>query len=536
MADYKYRVAVGDAEYEVTAPDENTAWQWANMTHAAAKTAPKPQEELGFLGALREGSTVLGDVPEAFSFATGRKGAREELVKARETEEKRATGFGADKSLDENWQTLKEMAGESLGQLAAPAAAGLAGTFTGGPLVGLGAAAATAYTQYGVQDLARQAEEDKARIARGEEPLGPMPGKAAVAATGQTLLDFAGARFFRPLAELFPFARPLLGGGSKKAAGEAAEAVVEAARKGQITYAGGIARGTAKGAAFEMPQEIAQTALERWQAGLPLDDDSALEEYKQSAVGALVLGGGVGAVSGGLGVAKERAASEAPPAAEPPASAELLTEFDKLFTAEVAAEMQANPGVTRGDIAKRVRERAGDIAEQARANVEAAQAQTEAGAGLDGGAGQPDVDVAGAAGAGVPPTGAPTPTGEDTQTVPQAEPIGVAGTGEPVSGVAGAETGTDSTLTPETYVNRYFAGEGRGDTPGDLEMQQYAANFGPEIEAEFVRRQSTGATATAPETQAAETQAAEDFYPDLMPAYTAETSVTKQRALSSCGS
>jgi hypothetical protein len=415
---------------------------------AAAAPAEKPQEELGFLGALREGSTVLGDVPEAFGFATGRKGAREELVKARETEEKRATGFGADKSLDENWQTLKEMAGESLGQLAAPAAAGFAGTFAGGPLVGLGAAVATAYTQYGVQNLARQAEEDKARIARGEEPLGPMPGRAAAAAAGQTGLDFAGARFFRPLAELFPFVRPLLGAGSKKAAGEAAEAVVEAARKGQITYAGGIARGTVKGAAFEMPQEIAQTALERWQAGLPLDDDSALEEYKQSAIGSLVLGGGVGAVSGGLGVAKERAASEAPPVAEPPASAELLTEFDKLFTAEVASEMQANPGVTRGDIAKRVRERAGDIAEQARANVEATQAQAEAGAGLDGGTSQPDVDVAGAAGAGVPPAGTAATTGEATQTVPQAEPVGVASTGVPTSDVTGAEAGAVGALTP----------------------------------------------------------------------------------------
>jgi hypothetical protein len=504
-----------------------------------AAPAEKPQEELGFLGALREGSTVLGDVPEAFSFATGRKGAREELVKARETEEKRATGFGADKSLDENWQTLKEMAGESLGQFAAPAAAGLAGTFAGGPLVGLGAAAATAFTQYGTQNLARQAEEDEARIVRGEKPLGPMPGRAAAAAVGQTGLDFAGARFFRPLAELFPFARPLLGGGSKKAAGEAAEAVVEAARKGQITYAGGIARGTAKGAAFEMPQEIAQTALERWQAGLPLDDDSALEEYKQSAVGALVLGGGIGAVSGGLGVAKERAASEAPPAAEPPASAELLTEFDKLFTAEVASEMQANPGVTRGDIAKRVRERAGDIAEQARANVEATQTQAKAGAGLDGGAGQPDVDVAGAAGAGVPVAGAPTPTGEATQTVSQAEPIGVAGTGEPAGVATGAETGADSTLTPITgkQVEQVpskttidINGQKRTveTAPTLAGAQQLAAELGVTGE-----RYPALAEATLPEaeTQAAETQAAEDFYPDLMPAYTAETSVAKQRAL-----
>jgi hypothetical protein len=39
MADAKYRVTVGGATYEVTAPDANTAWQWANMTHAQRTTA-----------------------------------------------------------------------------------------------------------------------------------------------------------------------------------------------------------------------------------------------------------------------------------------------------------------------------------------------------------------------------------------------------------------------------------------------------------------------------------------------------------------
>jgi hypothetical protein len=52
-------------------------------------------------------------------------------------------------------------------------------------------------------------------------------------------------------------------------------------------------------------------------------------------------------------------------------------------------------------------------------------------------------------------------------------------------------------LTPQTYVDRYLTGEGRGNTPGDLEMQQYAANFGPEIEAEFARRRGGGTTRAA---------------------------------------
>jgi|GEM_PF-2393266 len=38
MADNKYKVKVGDAEYLVTAPDANTAWQWANMTHQQEST------------------------------------------------------------------------------------------------------------------------------------------------------------------------------------------------------------------------------------------------------------------------------------------------------------------------------------------------------------------------------------------------------------------------------------------------------------------------------------------------------------------
>jgi len=39
----KYAVAVQDATYEVDAPDENTAWNWAVATHTAAKPAAPTQ-------------------------------------------------------------------------------------------------------------------------------------------------------------------------------------------------------------------------------------------------------------------------------------------------------------------------------------------------------------------------------------------------------------------------------------------------------------------------------------------------------------
>jgi hypothetical protein len=56
MADPKYRVKVGDAEYMVSAPDANTAWQWANMTHEQ----PAPKEKGSILDAPRDISLALG--------------------------------------------------------------------------------------------------------------------------------------------------------------------------------------------------------------------------------------------------------------------------------------------------------------------------------------------------------------------------------------------------------------------------------------------------------------------------------------------
>ena len=244
--------------------------------------------------------------------------------------------------------------------------------------------------------------------------------------------------------------------------------------------------------------------------------------------------------------------------------------------------------------------------------------------GVAGGASGPDVADVGAAGASVPPAGDAATAGEDAQTVSQAEPVGVAGVGEPVGGATGAEAGADGTLTPPTgtpsyvvdnaratvdvlrqrnpavldtitdlhaqdktaaeiatatkldvdtvrdvriglglpsqgkpsggktifipgdaeeravfeawrdnynsgkmaatvstpepmtvqsYVDRYIAGEGRDS----LEMQQFAANFAPEIEAEFQKRlnkpaptQAAATEESVADTTASDTQAEQD--------------------------
>lgn len=58
-------------------------------------------------------------------------------------------------------------------------------------------------------------------------------------------------------------------------------------------------------------------------------------------------------------------------------------------------------------------------------------------------------------------------------------------------------------ITPQSYVDRYLAGEGRGNTAADLELQQYAANNPTEIEAEFAKRAAPEAAQEAPTPQTA---------------------------------
>ena len=70
------------------------------------------------------------------------------------------------------------------------------------------------------------------------------------------------------------------------------------------------------------------------------------------------------------------------------------------------------------------------------------------------------------------------------------------------AGAKGAATAaaTDE-VSPEVsaYVDAYLAGHGRGSSAADLEMQQFAANHGPEIEQEFARRATASNSARAGE-------------------------------------
>ena len=112
-----------------------------------------PQKEAaGFFGSLFEGAKTLGIADEAAAYANDpSEKNRRALIKAGESKY-RQVGFGE----GENWEAFKQLLGGSLGQLAAPVAAGLAATPLTTPFGGLAAATATSGTQYTAQNLLRQ--------------------------------------------------------------------------------------------------------------------------------------------------------------------------------------------------------------------------------------------------------------------------------------------------------------------------------------------------------------------------------------------
>ena len=281
-------------------------------------TAPAEDKPYaGFSGSFKDAFTTLGLADEYAAFqANPTEETRDAFLKAGESKYK-TVGFGE----GQNWEAFKEVLGGSLGAMALPVAAGAAAAIP----AGLGAAAATAATvagapaapvtglisagtagkagysavaapQYFLQNALRQAGEQKAA---GLAPEDFSFGDAALAAAGQTGLDVLEFSVLGRMFRAFPILRSLAGRESSRIG----ESVAEAAANNTLkSVGGGVAKGVAGGVAFEVPQEIAQSALERWQAGLSLDDDSAMEEYKQSAYGALALAPLFGG-AGGAGAA-----------------------------------------------------------------------------------------------------------------------------------------------------------------------------------------------------------------------------------------
>ncbi len=258
---------------------------------------------------------------------------------------------------------------EQLPQMGATVAGAIAGSAAGAPLGPIGAlvgstagAVAPSFLQQYGSNIQRQAEED---IAAGRD-VDISRTAAAAAAVPQAALDVASQ---------FIVVGRVLG---KKLFGELGKKVDDLLAKGDIEAAEKlakeglvktVAKGAVVGVAAEVPTEVAQQALERAQAGLPLTSDDAMREYGEVAyqTGLMAPLGAVGRLAS-RSAARDKVQETAPPAdivsetqeeieavkkeqeaaakaAEPPlptsfegASPELRSALNKLDTPKKAAE------------------------------------------------------------------------------------------------------------------------------------------------------------------------------------------------------
>lgn len=254
------------------------------------------------------GAAIFGDKDEAAKAGLARSrdiGSRYEegadLEKVKKAYEERGLLSAAGEAVSQVPGAIAEQGAN----IAALAASGRLGSTLGKPfgakgqLVGAGLGALlTGGTQALGQNVERQAAEQE----RAGQPIDIDLKKAAVAAAPSAALDVAGTFI------------PLGGKIISKLTGIPAEALLgrsaaQVAKLAEERLAVTLSKGLATGALAEIPTEIAQQMLERWQAGLSLTDPDAMKEYGETAyqVGLLAPLGGVGRISERSGARDEMA-------------------------------------------------------------------------------------------------------------------------------------------------------------------------------------------------------------------------------------
>jgi hypothetical protein len=165
------------------------------------------------------------------------------------------------------------------------------GTLLGAPLGPVGAsigaalgAIATQIVPFYEQNLISQL---RAQEERGE-PVDLNRAKAAAYATLQSSAEVGGT--------VLAFGKRLIGGiiGTKPAA-EATDALVKAAQQSLLAASG---KGAVRATGAELPVEVAQNILQRHQAGESLTNEDALEDYKNTLYGTILVAGPLGAGAG----------------------------------------------------------------------------------------------------------------------------------------------------------------------------------------------------------------------------------------------
>lgn len=302
-------------QFEAVKEDRPTENFFNQFDQQQKQQKPAPTESGGFvnsyLESLKERFTTAAPAAKLYTSLGDQKQATDELLKAKQVSEEafKQTEFGEigdafkagnyGDALSKTVDKFKEVAGSSLGSVTPAAAVGVGARVAAGAALGAASlpAAAIGTAAFGIVTLGSYIADNIGRQKQEQEKKGDkyadidrLP--ATVAAAGSTALDLVGFKFFKPLGRL-------VGIEGKEASERAALEIVEAATNPKA-YRNAVLKGTAQGIAFEVPQEVSQQVLERWQAGLalnPFDDPEAAKEYAEAAGGAMLLGGPMGGAS-----------------------------------------------------------------------------------------------------------------------------------------------------------------------------------------------------------------------------------------------
>ena len=302
--------AIDGHTYTLEAPDGISTDALSNAFYAQNPEAAKPfVKESGVVAGVKKGiEQLVSQGQTAAGVATGdtNEAAKAALARNQAMDKKYADQVSFQKVLDAYKNNgLLSGAGEAISQVPlaiAEQAPNLAATFAGAKLGaktgstlgavggargrvlggiagGLAGTFAPSYVQSLAGNVERQAQEQET----AGQPIDINTGKAAATAIPQAALDVVSDRILLG-GKLFG---KMIGIPEKVLFKDGLETAEKLAKERFLTT---IAKGTATGAAGEIPTEVAQQALERYQAGLSLTSPDALREYGDTAYQVGLLG------------------------------------------------------------------------------------------------------------------------------------------------------------------------------------------------------------------------------------------------------
>lgn len=239
--------------------------------------APPIKPDTGFTGAAKASFEQLKADYERLKGRTGIKDVEEAEKEAQKYEKKKEKVF---KPTEEGWteapfEKFKETLGGSVPYAAAPLVLGGAAALGGAPVaVGTGLAGLASLGQFTASNISRQ-------VAEGKQLKDTDLMAAGAAAVPQAALDIVSFRMIPGIGRIF-------GAAGKEITPEMAKKIAE---QNILKTTGAYAIQSGKTAGIEGTTEAAQQLLERLQAGLSITDKEARDEYFESFIGGVALGG-----------------------------------------------------------------------------------------------------------------------------------------------------------------------------------------------------------------------------------------------------